>query len=164
MDPLQTNLCVRQSSGLGAEGHKPHVPPLFQTRSTDPSLYDAEEAEPPAQQGPGGDQRWVCCSDRGSSTQSLGRPSSLLYAHQNPSVILTEKGVAWAKKKIKTHQNLCETGENLRKVLRSQPWWRGGGTGGQGKITRCCGLRRSQWISRSKHCFPKLPAYLRLRQ
>lgn len=54
------------------------------------------------------------------------------------------------KKKIKTHQNLCETGENLQKVLRSQPWWRGGDTRGQGELTHCCGLRRSQWISHSK--------------
>lgn len=80
-------------------------------------------------------------------------PTPLLYAHQNPAAILTEKRVAWAKKKIKkikTHQNLCETGENLQKVLRSQPWWRGGDTRGWGELTRCCGLRRSQWISHSK--------------
>lgn len=79
-------------------------------------------------------------------------PTPLLYAHQNPAAILTEKRVAWEKKKkkIKTHQNLYETGENLQKVLRSQPWWRGGDTRGQGKLICCCGLRRLQWISHSK--------------
>lgn len=143
MDPLQTNLCVRQSSGLGAEGHKPHVPPLFQTRSTDPSLYDAEEAEPPAQQGPGGDQRWVCCSDRGSSTQSLGRPSSLLHAHQNPSVILTEKCVAWAKKKSKPTKTCVKRAKTCGKCSGASP---GGEVGALGDRARSlaaagCGVR-----------------------
>lgn len=91
-------------------------------------------------------------------------PTPLLYAHQTPSAILTEKRVALAKKKKSKPTKTCvKQVKTCRKCSGASP---GGEVGTPGdrvsSLTAAgCGVRSGFHTANS---FPKLPAYLRRRQ